>query len=211
MVEQTFFTMDLHRFLAAAPSQTVFIIVGIAANLFVFLVIATIWASRYTKVGPDEVLVISGRKYLVKDPEGKLQTVGFRMVKGGGTFVWPVYEKCAVLSLKPLAADLTVPGILTRDGNRVDVLAKCQVKIRGDDLSLARAAESILGQTPEQMKESVGQLMESSLRSLLGGRTASEVSQRQSQLASEWQKAVEEQLGNLGLALLSLSVRDVRL
>jgi len=103
MVEPTFFTMDLHRFLAAAPSQTVFIIVGIAANLFVFLVIATIWASRYTKVGPDEVLVISGRKYLVKDPEGKLQTVGFRMVKGGGTFVWPVYEKCAVLSLKPLA------------------------------------------------------------------------------------------------------------
>lgn len=202
--------MNFIPLLAETPSQTIFVIGGVAAFLFVFFMLVAIWASRYTKVGPDEVLVISGRKYMVKDPQGKVQTVGFRMIKGGGTFVFPVYEKCAVLSLKPLAVDLSFPGIVTRDGNRIQVLAKSQVKIGGDDLSLARAAESLLGQTPEQLKDTVSQIMESSLRSLLSGRTASEVSQRQSQLAAEWQRAVEEPLGKLGLALLSLSVRDVK-
>lgn len=203
--------MNFIPLLAETPSQTVFIIGGIAANLFVFFVIAAIWMSRYTKVGPEEVLVISGRKYMVKDSEGKVHTVGFRMVKGGGTFVWPVYEKCAVLSLKPVPVELNIPGVLTRDGSKAAVVAKSQVRIRPDDLSLARAVQSLLGQTPEQMKDAVSQLMESSLRSLLGGWTMSEISQRQSQLAVEWGKAVEEPLGNLGLALMSLSVRDVKL
>lgn len=202
--------MNLLPFCATAPSQTVFIIGGIAAYLLVFFIFVAIWASRYTKVGPDEVLVISGRKYLVKDPTGKVHTVGFRILKGGGTFVWPVYEKCAVLSLKPVPLDLNVPRILLRDGGSVDVVARSQVKIGGDDLSLAKAAESLLGQTPEQMKDTVNQLMESSLRSRLGRWTVAEVKQRQSQLAAEWQKAIEEQLGNLGLALLSLSVREVK-
>jgi flotillin len=202
--------MNLIPLLAETPSQTIFVVGGIAANLFVFFVIAAIWMSRYTKVGPDQVLVISGRKYMVKDPEGKVRTVGFRMVKGGGAFVWPVYEKCAVLSLKPVPVELNIPGILTRDGSKAAVVAKSQVRLRPDDLSLARAVQSLLGQTPEQMKDTVSQLMESSLRSLLGGWTVSEISQRQSQLAAEWGKAVEEPLGNLGLALMSLSVRDVK-
>jgi flotillin len=202
--------MNFVPLFADAEFQTVYVIAGVAVLLFVNFIIVAIWASRYTRVGPDEVLVISGRKYMVKDSQGKLQTVGFRMVKGGGTFVWPVYEKCSVLSLKPLAVDLSVPGILTRDGNRVEVLAKCQVKIGGDDLSLAKAAESLLGQTPEQMKHTVSELMESSLRPLLGGWTGSELSQRQSQLSAQWQKDAEEPLGKLGLALLSLSVRDVK-
>ena len=54
------------------------------AALFVFFVFFGIWASRYTKVGPNQVLVISGRKHQMADPDGNVRDVGFRIVKGGG-------------------------------------------------------------------------------------------------------------------------------
>jgi flotillin len=39
---------------------TVMAVVGIVVVIFVF---AAIWASRYSKVGPNEVLIVSGRKH----------------------------------------------------------------------------------------------------------------------------------------------------
>lgn len=41
--------------------------VGILFVIFVFIIT---WASRYTKVGPNEVLIVSGRKKKVIDPDG---------------------------------------------------------------------------------------------------------------------------------------------
>jgi flotillin len=203
--------MNAFPSLAEAPNQTVLVIGGVAAVLFVFFTMVLIWASRYTKVGPDEALVVSGRKYLVRDSEGKVQAMGYRIVKGGGTFVFPVYEKAVALSLKPISVELAVPNILTRDGGRAEVTARSQLRITRDDLSLARAAESLLGKTPEQVKDIATQLLESSLRSLVGAWSGGELSQRQSELGAKWQEAVKEGLGDLGLAVLSLSVRDVKI
>ena len=43
-------------------------VVVIAGSYFSVFVI--IWASRYTKVGPNQVLIISGRKHKMVDPDG---------------------------------------------------------------------------------------------------------------------------------------------
>src|SRR5215468_10204741 len=69
--------------------------VGIVVVVIIFL---AIWASRYTKVGPNQVLIVSGRKHRITDADGTVQYRGFRVVKGGGTFVIPVIEKVDVLS-----------------------------------------------------------------------------------------------------------------
>ena len=69
------------------------------AVLVAVIIIAAIFANRYEKVGPNEVLVISGRKRRVVDPDGKTRDVGFRIVKGGGVFVWPIFERQDKLSL----------------------------------------------------------------------------------------------------------------
>ena len=80
--------------------------VGILLVVFVSL---AVWASRYTKVGPNEVLIISGRRYRVTDPSGQVIDRGFRVVKGGGTFVMPVVEKVDILSLELLTIDVNTP------------------------------------------------------------------------------------------------------
>ena len=70
--------------LPAGWGLTALAIVGIVFVVFVF---AMVWASRYTKVGPNQVLVVSGRQYKFTDADGTQHVRGFRIVKGGGTFV----------------------------------------------------------------------------------------------------------------------------
>src|ERR1041385_7766959 len=105
----------------AEITTTMWITGGIVACLLVFFILLGIWASRYTKVGPNQVLVISGRKHRMIDPDGTAREVGFRIVKGGGVFVWPVYEKVDILSLELLTIDVQTPEVYTSKGVPVRV------------------------------------------------------------------------------------------
>ena len=69
-----------------------FSVVGVLFAILIFYAIARL---LYKKAGPDEALIVYGRKgvlgHKVKDERGV--TEGFRIVRGGGTFVWPMLEK----------------------------------------------------------------------------------------------------------------------
>jgi flotillin len=112
-------------------TTTAWTIGGIAAFLFVFFMFVSIWASRYTKVGPNQVLVISGRRHRIVDPDGTTREVGFRIVKGGGVFVWPVYEKVDILSLELLTIDVQTPEVYTSKGVLSVSMAWPRLRSRG--------------------------------------------------------------------------------
>ena len=71
---------------AESGGHTGLIILFVGGILFVGFVLAMLFAARYTKVGPNEVLIISGRTHRVSDGRGGEKEVGFRIKKGGGTF-----------------------------------------------------------------------------------------------------------------------------
>ena len=71
--------------------------------------------------------------------------VGFRIVKGGGTFVWPIFEKVDMLSLELLTIDVQTPEVYTSKGVPVKVDGVAQIKVKGDDVSIRTAAEQFLG------------------------------------------------------------------
>jgi len=60
---------------------------------FVVIIVLALVLSRYTKVGPNQVLVVSGRKHKVTEPDGTVSLRGFRVVKGGGSFIIPMIER----------------------------------------------------------------------------------------------------------------------
>jgi len=79
---------------------------GVIILLLVLIIItlASAWASRIRKVGPNEVLVISGRKR--RNPEtGEIEP--YRIVKGGRAFIWPVFERVDILSLQMMTIEVT--------------------------------------------------------------------------------------------------------
>jgi flotillin len=60
----------------------------IFATIFVLALIIIAFAKQYKKVGPNEVLIISGgRTRKVTDPDGTVRKIGYRVSIGGGTFV----------------------------------------------------------------------------------------------------------------------------
>ena len=80
--------------------------------LVVLVGLLALWAWRYTKAGPNEVLIISGRKRKVIDPDGRKRVVGYRLVRGGA-FVWPILERVQRLSLELLTIEVQTADAYT--------------------------------------------------------------------------------------------------
>ena len=176
------------------------------AVVLVYVVFAAIWASRYVKVGPNRVLIVSGRQRVM--PDGT--RVGFRIVKGGGTFVFPVFEKVDVLSLEVMTIEMPKLKVPTAKG--VPAVADCvaQVKIRGDDVSMYAAIERFLSKKEEEIKNIVWLVLEKHLRTVLGNLSVQEVSQGLGACAARVEAAASTDLGNMGVTIVSFTIRDVR-
>ena len=78
------------------------------AVLVAALIIYVLVRNRWKKAGPDEALIVYGKRKLlgrkVIGDEGQVE--GFRIVRGGGTFVWPAWEQYEFLSLKMMTLDI---------------------------------------------------------------------------------------------------------
>ncbi|HLE84141.1 MAG TPA: flotillin family protein, partial [Thermoanaerobaculia bacterium] len=82
----------------------------------VFLFIAYLFVKfRYKKAGPDEALIIYGRRKLfgakLRDDKGKVE--GFHIVRGGGSFVIPAWEQAEFLSLKMMTLEIDLKHVYT--------------------------------------------------------------------------------------------------
>jgi flotillin len=186
---------------------TVFAIFGI---VLVIIILMAIWAGRYTKVGPNQVLIVSGRKHAITEVDGTRQSRGFRVVKGGGTFVIPVIEKVDVLSLELLTIDVQTPEVYTSKGVPVRVDGVAQIKVKGDEISIATAAEQFLSKTTDEIKNVATQTMEGHLRAILGTMTVEDIYQNRDAFASKVQEVAAGDMANMGLSIVSFTIRDIR-
>src|SRR6516162_10225451 len=201
--------MNTMLFLADVVTTT-WVIGGVAAFLFVFFMFIAIWASRYTKVGPNQVLVISGCKHRIADPDGSVRDVGFRIVKGGGVFVYPVIEKVDILSLELLTIDVQTPEVYTSKGVPVLVDGVAQIKVKGDDISIGTAAEQFLSKGTDDIKNIATQTLEGHLRAILGTMTVEDIYQNRDAFASKVQEVAAGDMANMGLAIVSFTIRDIK-
>src|SRR3974390_3341829 len=191
-------------------SWTTLVVAGVAAVLFVFFMFMIIWASRYTKVGPNQVLVVSGRRHRYADPDGSSKFRGFRVVKGGGTFVIPVIEKVDILSLELLTIDVQTPEVYTSKGVPVRVDGVAKIKLKGDDVSISTAAEQFLSKATEDIKNIAMQTLEGHLRAILGTMTVEDIYQNRDAFASKVQEVAAGDMANMGLGIVSFTIRDIR-
>ena len=118
-------------------------VLAVFALFFVLLVLAFVYASRYKKVGPNEVLIISGRGVGTTDPgTGQKMRRSFRIVRGGGTFIWPVVERVDRLSLELMTIEVVTTNVYTSQGVPVTVDGVAQGKVGSGERSPPPAASS---------------------------------------------------------------------
>jgi flotillin len=179
--------------------------------LFVLMATAFVAASRYKKVGPNQVLVISGRGQTVTDPEtGKTVKRNFRLVKGGGTVVWPVIERVDELLLEIMTIDVVTPKVYTLQGVPVTVDGVAQVKIRGDDVSITTAAEQFLSKSTDEIKNVALQTLEGHLRAILGTLSVEAIYKDRDAFAARVADVATADMANMGLSIVSFTIRDIR-
>lgn len=181
-------------------------IVAAVVVVVVFFLLIIVVLSRYTKVGPNQVLIVSGRKHRLEDGG----VVGFRIVKGGGTFVVPIFEKVDLLSLELLTIDVQTPEVYTSKGVPVKVDGVSQIKVKGDDVSIRTAAEQFLGKSQDEVRNVATQTLEGHLRAILGTMTVEEIYQNRDAFASKVQEVAAGDMANMGLGIVSFTIRDIR-
>ena len=182
---------------------------GILAALFLMIV----FFKNYIKVPPNVALIISGRrrKYRVKDDDGKeiVKDFGYRIVRGGATFVIPFFERVDRLNLGIMQVDIkTTQPVPSQEyiGMMVDGVAN--IKIGSDAVSVATAAEQFLGWKQEDIAAVAMQVLEGNMREIIGRMTISDLVQNRDKFAQETQRAATADMRNMGLEIVNLTIQN---
>src|SRR5881275_119157 len=160
------------------------------------LIAFAVWAHQYTKVGPNEVLIISGRK-------------GYRIVRGGGTYVRPFREKVQRLSLELMQFDVRSAETYTMHGVPVQVDGVCMVKIGSSDEDIERAAEQFLSRGREDIVRTAMQAVEGHMRAAIGGHDIEDIYRERQKLVAAVRDLATPDLHDMGLQVVSLTIRNI--
>jgi flotillin len=186
-------------------------VVAIVGVIFVVGVFLGFYSNRYKKVGPNEVLVISGRRHAALDVvTGEKTTRNYRIVKGGGAFIWPVLERVDDLSLEIMTIDVVTPKVYTILGVPITVDGVAQIKVRGDDVSIATASEQFLSKSADEIRNVALQTLEGHLRAILGTLSVEEIYKDRDAFAARVQDVAAGDLANMGLSIVSFTIKDIR-
>lgn len=178
-------------------------VVIIAAIIFIVF-------KNYRKVGPSEVLIISGgRKRTIKLPDGTSRQVGYRIRIGGGTFVKPFIEQAQVLPLEIIPMEIKVDDAISTNGIRSTVKGTAEVKIAGDEASIHLAAEQFLGMPVSEIRDVALRTLEGSTRALIGTMPLESINKNRKDFARAVFDDVNDYFTNMGLKLLSFNLKEI--
>ena len=180
-----------------------------AVVVVVLLLFFGLWAFNYRKVGPNQVLVISGRTSTVTEPDGRQRTVGYRLQVGGGTFVMPFVETVDTLPLEVFSVSVRCPEVLTAQGVMISAEAFGQVKAASDEPLAHRAVENFLSKGSSGITSVAQEVLEGHMRAALGMMSVEEIYTERDKFAARVRQAAGEDFERLGLELLSFSLKDI--
>ncbi|MHC1728338.1 MAG: flotillin family protein [Syntrophobacteraceae bacterium] len=172
----------------------------VVAGLIVLgtLVFISALVRLYRKAGPHEALVVYGFR-------------GTRVVKGGGTVVFPLIEECRGLSLELMSFDVAPQqDLYTKQGVAVTVEAVAQIKVKSDPGSIQTASEQFLTKTDEMRESLIRLVMEGHLRGIIGQLTVEEIVKEPEMVADRMRSTCADDMNKMGLEVISFTIKEVR-
>ena len=194
------------EFLTSSP------FVGVAGVVILLLLIAFV-ASRYKVAGANEAIIVAGsRGSKVRDERGQTVSApgdkGVKVVVGGGTLVFPLINRVGKLKLTARQISVQLADAVTSQGIKVQVQGVATFKIGRDVESLRNAAERFLDAKPEQVDSIVKNVLEGSLRSIVGTLTIEELIRDRQKLLQQVQDAAKGDLATSGLQIDAFTIQS---
>ena len=179
------------------PAVTgVWVIVGLMVLVVVFLM--GMLAKMFRKAGPHEAIIVYGFR-------------GTRIVKGGGTIIFPMVESAKELSLELMSFDVAPQqDLYTKQGVAVTVEAVAQIKVKSDPESVRTAAEQFLTKTPVLREGLIRLVMEGHLRGIIGQLTVEQIVKEPEMVADRMRSTCADDMNKMGLEVISFTIKEVR-
>jgi flotillin len=174
----------------------VWVIVGLIVLATLFLM--TVMAKLFRKIGPNEALVVYGFR-------------GPRVIKAGGTVVFPMLESSRELSLELMSFDVAPQqDLYTKQGVAVTVEAVAQIKVKSDPESILTAAEQFLTKPADQREGLIRLVMEGHLRGIIGQLTVEEIVKQPEMVADRMRSTCADDMNKMGLEVISFTIKEVK-
>ncbi|TFD73060.1 flotillin family protein [Cryobacterium sp. Hb1] len=182
---------------------------GIIFTIVVVLLIGLIYAKTiYKNAGPDEALIITGKKSRKTIVDGAtLEESGQRVVHGQGVFITPFFQKAFKISLRSRAIEITAVA-QDRNGITLSVDAVAIVKVGDAPQSIRAAAQRFLGQD-KNIDGFAQEVLSGSLRSSIGATDVMTVIQKRDELGTSVLATARESLANQGLDVDSFEIKGI--
>ncbi|MEM6458786.1 MAG: SPFH domain-containing protein [Planctomycetota bacterium] len=171
---------------------TVVVLVVFAAFAFV--------VKRYKRCPSNRILVIYGK------------VGGARAAKalhGGGTFVWPVIQDWAFLSLEPMTIDIELTSALSKKNIRVAVPSTFTIGISTEPDIMNNAAERLLGLREQEIAAQARDIILGQMRLVIATLTIEEINQDREKFLDLVNKNVNFELNKIGLYMINVNIRDI--
>ena len=175
-------------------------ILPIIAVVVAILIVAAL-LNRYRRCPSDKILVIYGTT---------ANGGSAKCVHGGGTFVWPIIQDYAYLSLRPISIEANLTNALSRQNIRVDVPCRFTVGISTEGDSMNNAAERLLGLTPGEIQDMARDILFGQLRLVIASMSIEELNSDRDKFQENIMKNVEIELKKVGLKLINVNVTDIK-
>jgi len=179
---------------------------GIAAGIIAIMMFIVFIKANLVICQPNEVLIISGRRR--KLPDGSV--VGYRVIKGGRGFKFPIIESVQRLPLNNMPIAINITKALAKGIIPVNVDGRANVKIAGSEKDgLSNAIERFIGKNLNDIAQVAKETIEGSLRGVLAQVTPEEANAQRLEIAEQVAEQARKDLFKLGLVLDFIRIQNI--
>lgn len=206
MIESTLLTLAQIKFGEPEAESAGGFLSGTGGLILLVVIVLIVFASviavikRYKRCPSNRILVIYGK------------VGGERAAKaihGGGSFVWPVFQDWAFLSLEPMTIDIDLASALSKKNIRVGVPSTFTVAISTEPDIMNNAAERLLGLRDQEIAAQARDIILGQMRLVIAMLTIEEINQDREKFLDLVNKNVNFELSKVGLYMINVNIRDI--
>ncbi len=167
--------------------------------LFFFGVVVLL-SKQYKRCPSNRVLVIYG-----KSGSG----MAAKCIHGGASFVVPLFQDYAYLSLEPIQIEVPLRAALSMENIRVNVPSVFTVAIGTTEEIMQNAAIRLLGQNTSQVKSQAEEIIFGQLRQVIASMPIQDINRDRETFLEHIQNSLEPELKKIGLVLINVNITDI--
>lgn len=154
---------------------------------------------------PNEVVILSGRKWKTKDG----QEVGYRVLSGGRAISIPIVETVKRMDVTTMPVRVEIRGAYAKGGTPLNIQAIANIKISSNPEIVGNAIERFLDCDKAEIARVARETLEGNLRGVVATLTPEQVNEDRLKFAERITSDVSRDLMKLGLEIDTFKIQSV--